>query len=318
MIEIAATGNLVSAARNLGVSQSALSRYIERTERYLGTSIFYYEGRKMHLTDAGRIYLSGITRMKNMELHMIREFHGLKNSRPVCLNIGISHFRGGREIAMFYPRLLEKFPTIKLLTEEGSTSHLLQLLKEHRISSILSLYDSRLMPGCKAATILKTEVLLVLPDYHPLAAKGGSLENPAVITSAELGSLLDVPFVLYNQDTILGQKTDKILKKHAFHPKVFLETSNSITISNLLSSGDYAGMVQQNSSTIQRVKYFRFEHSEYLYSAMIFLGNYFPTSVEKALYAMEIEHAKIENPHLLSINTFGNSLLEDHGQRLFQ
>lgn len=77
-------------------------------------------------------------------------------------------------------------------------------------------------------------------------------------------------------------------------------------------------MVQQNSSPIQRVKYFRFEHSEYLYSAMIFLGNYFPTSVEKALYAMEIEHAKIENPHLLSINTFGNSLLEDQGQRLSQ
>ncbi|KKC32047.1 LysR family transcriptional regulator [Devosia psychrophila] len=56
-MEVASEGNLTRAARNLAVSQSALSTQIQLLEARLGHPLFERVGRRLVLTEAGRVAL---------------------------------------------------------------------------------------------------------------------------------------------------------------------------------------------------------------------------------------------------------------------
>src|SRR5262245_20287023 len=56
--EVARQGSLTAAARNLGLSQSALSHAVRKLEQQLGTRIWEREGRSLQLTSAGRYLLA--------------------------------------------------------------------------------------------------------------------------------------------------------------------------------------------------------------------------------------------------------------------
>ena len=66
-IAIAQTGSLSHASRRLGVSQPVLSRYLSGLEGELGIPLFLWDKRKLHITEAGEIYLSGVLRMKELQ-----------------------------------------------------------------------------------------------------------------------------------------------------------------------------------------------------------------------------------------------------------
>lgn len=52
-LQLAATLNYTQTANKLGITQSALTQQIKRLERQVGMPLFYAEGKKVHLTDAG-------------------------------------------------------------------------------------------------------------------------------------------------------------------------------------------------------------------------------------------------------------------------
>lgn len=51
-------GSLTAAAKELSVTQSALSHTVLKFENYLGTSIWLREGRSLRLTEAGKLLLN--------------------------------------------------------------------------------------------------------------------------------------------------------------------------------------------------------------------------------------------------------------------
>src|SRR5690349_786999 len=52
-LRVANTGNLSRVAREIGISQSALSRKVSALERELGTRLFHRSGRGVLLTESG-------------------------------------------------------------------------------------------------------------------------------------------------------------------------------------------------------------------------------------------------------------------------
>jgi LysR family transcriptional activator of nhaA len=56
--QVASTGNLTKTAKNLHVSQSALSSQIRQLEENIGQRLFERQGRQLVLTDVGRRVLT--------------------------------------------------------------------------------------------------------------------------------------------------------------------------------------------------------------------------------------------------------------------
>lgn len=310
-ITIAETGSLTHAARRLGVSQPVLSRYIARLEQQFGIPLFQWDGHAFRPTPAGEIYQNGIMRMKELQTQMLRVLNTLLGIETKMLRIGMSPYRGGKELAYFYPELLSHYPTLDLNLTEGTASELLDKLYKKELSAIINLYDCDLMPHTKIATLIKAELLLVLPSYHPVCnGVSATKDSPASITEQQLASLDDVLFVCFDSSSIIGQIINRTCLRYDFSPQTLLKTGNSIAISSLLSTGSYAGFQLSNSGLNGKdVCFFRLPHPVYLYSGMIFAENHEPAEIEQYLYYLEYLQAKKETPGVLYVNDMGLQIL---------
>lgn len=315
-IAIAQTGSLSRAARRLGVSQPVLSRYLFGLEQQLGVSLFLWDKRRMHITEAGEIYLNGVLRMKELQTHMLRSLSIFEDAKSMNMRLGMSPYRGGKELASFYPQLLNRYPTLNLSVFEGNSAELLEKLFRKELTSIINLYNADLMPGTKIATLIRAELLLVLPSYHPLALKASGdkcLSSPVSgsISARQLAQLTDIPFVYLDSNSILGQMADHVCLQYGFSPQTLLRTVNSITVSSLLATGNYGGfLLEQTVSSQENVSYFHLPHPVYLYSGMIFLNDYQPEETEQYLYYLEYEQARRDTPGLLHTNALGNQFIK--------
>lgn len=319
---IAQTGSLSQASKLLGVTQPVLSRYVANLEAQLGVRLFIKANRQLHITDAGNIYLNGVRRMKELQTQMTRSLDILQGIEELNLSIGMSPYRGGRELASFYPDLLGHFPNLNLKVAEGSSRQLLEQLYRKELSAIINLYDSTLMPRTKAATMIKAELLIAIPDYHPVAsqpqeevppgthaASQQHKEAPPTLTARQLNSLHDIPFVYLDSDTLLGQIADQACRRYEFTPQVLLRTANSIAVTSLLKSGSYAGFVLESTTQdLDHMRFFRFPHPVTLYSGMIFLEEHQPTAAETYLYYLIYEQARHATPGVLYQNELGKYL----------
>lgn len=321
-IAIAQTGSLSLASKRLGVSQPVLSRYLSGLEERLGISLFLWDKRRLHITEAGEIYLSGVLRMKELQTHMLRSLNTFKGTKPLDLSIGMSPYRGGRELASFYPALLSRYPMLNLSVTEGSSSFLLEKLFCKELTSVINLYDAGLMPGTKIATLARSELLLVLPNYHPLVVRHleQKKEMGAVlgtITAHELGLLSDVPFVYLDSSSVIGQMADHVCLQYGFSPQILLRTVNSIAVSSLLATGNYGGFLLEHAIWDQNhISCFHLPHPVYLYSGMIFLNDYQPGEAEQYLYYLEYEQAKKDTPDFLCANALGRQFIRYISEQL--
>ncbi len=315
-IVIAETKNLSKASEQLKVSQPVLSRYLADLERRLGIRLFVQENRSFHITAAGEIYLNGVKRMKDLQTQMQRSFNAARGIRETALCIGLSPYRGGREIASFAPHLFARYPNLDLRVTEGHSRYLLQCLYERKISSLINLYHPDYMPRTKIASFLRSELLLAVPDFHPLAAYGSpSPAEPAPLTTRQLSRLTDISFVYLNSDTVLGYMADAACSRYGFTPRTLMRTVNSIAVSSLLATGSYAGFLLQNTAQgMNHMRFFHFPHPQYLYSGMIFREDYRPSGAEIYLYQLEFLQEQRTNPHILYQNDLGKRLLAEEAE----
>lgn len=134
---VAREGNLTRAAKQLHVSQSALSTQIKALEEQLGHPLFLREGRKLILTEAGRIALSyadTIFATGNELLATLRE--GRPRERQV-LRIGAVATLS-RNFQKSFVRPLLAHDDIELVLQSGSLTELLAALGTHRLDMVLS------------------------------------------------------------------------------------------------------------------------------------------------------------------------------------
>ncbi len=76
MIEVARTGSVNQAARNLFISQSALSNAIRSVEQEFGRKIFHRSSRGVTLTPFGKLFIAYITPIS----HQIEQLYAMRNT----------------------------------------------------------------------------------------------------------------------------------------------------------------------------------------------------------------------------------------------
>lgn len=130
---VARTGNISKAARELYISQPAISKAISKLEDSLHTTLFIRNSRGVLLTEEGQILFHHIQSafqelaLGEQKLRRIHEFHlghiriGVSNT--LCRFIMLPYLKG----------FIEKYPHIKITIENQSTTHTLAMLEQQRI-----------------------------------------------------------------------------------------------------------------------------------------------------------------------------------------
>lgn len=130
-------GHLTRAAKQLHVSQSALSSQIRQLEDQLGHSLFNRDGRVLRLTEVGHIVLEYAESIFNLGTEMLSIMESGELQRLQRLRIGAvaTLSRNFQENLL---RPIMGAEEIKLVIQSASLEELLELLKVHELDLILS------------------------------------------------------------------------------------------------------------------------------------------------------------------------------------
>ena len=134
---VAQEGHLTRAARQLLVSQSALSAQIRQLEQQRGHALFVREGRSLRLTEMGSLVLGYAEGIFTLGSELLATVGGADASRVQTLRVGAVATLS-RNFQENFLRPLIGVPDVRLLLVSGSLEELLEGLGVHRLDLVLS------------------------------------------------------------------------------------------------------------------------------------------------------------------------------------
>lgn len=131
--EVARTGNISKAAKELYISQPAISKAISKLEESLNTLLFLRSSRGVQLTEEGEILFEhvrtafeALTRGEE-ELKRVQEFH------IGHLRIGVSNTLCKYMLLPYLKGFVEQYPHVRITIESQSSTQTLSMLDQSRI-----------------------------------------------------------------------------------------------------------------------------------------------------------------------------------------
>ncbi|ETX27490.1 LysR family transcriptional regulator [Roseivivax isoporae] len=187
--EVAREGNLTRAAGRLNLSQSALSTQIRQLEERLGHPLFDRVGRRLELTEAGRIALDHADRIFDLGEDLVSVL-GQRREVRTPLKVGaLSTLSRNFQLRFLRPALAS--PHVDLVLTSGSSAVLLQALDALALDIVLLTE-----PPPRAA----------FPELvaHRIAEQPvGLFGTPARVAGGDLLSLLSTgPMILPSESSI--------------------------------------------------------------------------------------------------------------------
>lgn len=236
---IAREGSLSAAARALGVTQPALSRYLHDRERDAGIPLFYRERKKMYPTQAGKIYLEAIQEIQEVWDNTRRAIALLDSKPTEHVRIGLSPHRGSTLLASIYPQFNREFPQVEMIALDGYFQEDKERLLQGKIDIILS--GGEESPELDSIPVVWEEIVLAIPAYH----RPG--EQPAEqfqdLSYAELEDFRDQVFIMPRGGTALTKVIRPLFQRAGFQPQVAFSASNVLMEYRLIAAGMGVGLL---------------------------------------------------------------------------
>ncbi|OBV41055.1 LysR family transcriptional regulator [Janthinobacterium psychrotolerans] len=168
-VEVAQRQHLTQAAAALFLSPSAVSSSIKALEEHYGTALFHRIGRRIELSEAGRIFLAGAQRT----LASVRAAENMLSELGE-MRRGTLAIHASQTIASYWlPRLLVQFrqtyPAIDLTLEVGNTDSVAQaiLLGGADLGFIEGDIDE---PSLAIEAVGEDQLVVVVAPDHPWSA----------------------------------------------------------------------------------------------------------------------------------------------------
>jgi len=229
-LKVAERMNMTRAAEELGISQPALSRAIQKLEDELGQPVFERRTRAVALTDAGTLLQSRAQQVLSI----------LEDTKSEITDDGKSgRVRLGAipTIAPFFlPTVLRDFaklyPAATLVVQEQTTERLLKSITQGEIDlAVVALpIQSRYL---EVLPLFEEELFLVVPTGHPLQARKG----------IRLQDVEPFPFILLDEAHCLSDHIMSFCRQRSFQPVAVERTSQLAMVQELVSLGHGVSMV---------------------------------------------------------------------------
>lgn len=134
---VAHEGNLTQAAKSINIAQSSLSMQIKALETYLGQDLFERTGRRLVLTEAGRIALDFADSIFAKGDEMLATFGASEQPRQRVLRVGaLATLSRNFQIRFLGPLLTAE--DVEVTIHAGTLGDLLARLEQYQIDVILS------------------------------------------------------------------------------------------------------------------------------------------------------------------------------------
>ena len=226
-LKVVELGNFTRAAEANSVSQPALSQAIQKLEDELGQPVFERLGRRVELTDAGRMLLPRATQAVQL----------VDEARASITDDGESGQIRVSAIPTIAPYLLpsvlgefaSQFPQVQFEVQEEVTDQVVKRLRHGETdAALLALpFDSTHL---EVVPLFEEELQLVLPAGHELADR----------KRITLRTLREYPFILLDEAHCLSDNVISFCHRKAFQPITTGRFTQLATVLELVALGQEA------------------------------------------------------------------------------
>jgi DNA-binding transcriptional LysR family regulator len=188
--KVALTGSFTKAAKQIFLTQPAVSQQIQALESSLGSTLFDRSGKKIRLTGEGEILLSYTHRLfhiyEEIEL-LLGQLRGLEKGK---ITLGATAVIGTYFLPVVIGRYNKKYPGIEIDLHMGNSNKVHNMLLEGRVD--LGFAGSlKAHANLTGVCIHREKLLLVSAPYNPMTAK----------KSVTVDELDKVPFIWREKGT---------------------------------------------------------------------------------------------------------------------
>jgi len=167
---VASHGSFTAVARELNVTQPAVSAQIQALESELGVRLLERLPRRVLLTPAGEALLGYARRLLNLEAEARRMLAEMRGVQDAYLRIGASPTIGAYVLPEIVGEFKRGHPDVRVVAEIESTYHVAEALQTHTID--VGLVEAAVEADVLAAHAFRTdELVLIVPPTHPWARR---------------------------------------------------------------------------------------------------------------------------------------------------
>jgi DNA-binding transcriptional LysR family regulator len=247
----AETENFSQAARQLNLTQPAVSMQIQTLEKKLGVMLFHRAGRTLNLTEQGKALIPLARDMVNRAIRIEEEIESLKGEVVGHLKIGCSTTTGKYFLPHLAARFRRRYPRVQMTIYNHTRDRVLDELCDGNVQ--LAVVSSQ--PSCREAEyrhfFMDNVVLIVPATDHPWSQR--DVLEPEELRGAD--------FILRDMESGTRQEIEAVLGERGLSTtdlNVVLEIGNSEAIAMAVEEGMGAafisGMVAQRGIELGKIK----------------------------------------------------------------
>ena len=223
---LARLGSFTAAAKELFLTQSAVSHAIKALETELGVRLFDRVGKRAHLTQAGEGLLRHTERV-------LREMQDARNELEELQNWGHGRLRvGASTTACQYllPHVLrefrQSFPTCTIRVQPGDGPELVEALRSNQIDVAVMLKPTS-REDVEFRPLFEDEMLFLVSPLHRWAAQ----------RCVPRGEIAQETFILYSKASYTFRMVGEYFERENITLSNFMELGNIEAIKELVKIG---------------------------------------------------------------------------------
>lgn len=235
-----------AAAKNLFISQPALSAAVKRTEEALGIMIFDRSTSPIRLTEEGRVYIESVERIRIVEEEMKNRLSDMGELRRGHITVSGENFVSSFIMPRVILAFADKYPGIAVeLVESNSPDLRQQLLSESIDLLIAHDFDER---SYVSEPLFEETILLAVPAAFPINEKlsafaldRADIEQGRHLSPdcphVELSAFADETFLLLKKGNDMCRRAAVLFDEAGIRPKVKITLDQLITSYNMVCAG---------------------------------------------------------------------------------
>jgi DNA-binding transcriptional LysR family regulator len=169
-LALAQVANFSETGRQLGLSQSAVSRHIRGLEEMLGMRLFERRGRRALLTSAGRALRTRLQTLMREAESLPRVIRDLAEGVRGDLRIGASVTAANAIVPPILGAYRRQYPNVELALQPSNSARVLETLGYGEID-LAFVGAEALPPGVTVLAEIPDEVVLIASRAHPSAGR---------------------------------------------------------------------------------------------------------------------------------------------------
>lgn len=239
---VAEEGGVTSAAKKLRLGQPTLSAQLKQFEQTLGVSLFQRSGRKLDLTEQGKMALQYAKQIFQLGSEMMEVLHDRLPDQRVQLTIGTIDSTP-KHVMMLLAKRAQSLADCELRFVEGHHESLLEELVSHRVDLVITSHPPQ---GALARSV----------EYQLLAREPVSVWGAPQFRKLKKQfpkSLESAKWVASLEDSRLRRDVDHWVKEQGLSIQVIAETQD-ISLKKLLAQEGFGLMAASEFAVRQMLR----------------------------------------------------------------